>query len=227
MPKPNGKLVLAVAFTTAKNMKQLAVIGAGNVGSALGLAWQKAGYQVTFGVKDAASAKAAKLAEKAEVTFAPIPEAIAKAEVIILALPAMAVTSVAPLLVGTDKVVIDATNTVMGDVSGHKNAFDYLMAHCNISHLVKCFNSTGAENMANPAYTVNGEVVKLDMFCAGDSAEGKAIATELALAAGFGTCYDFGGNDKVELLEKFALAWINLAIFQKHGREMGFKLLKR
>lgn len=49
----------------------------------------------------------------------------------------------------------------------------------------------------------------------------------LAKDAGFAECYDFGGRDKVELLEQFALAWINLAIFQGKGRNIGFKLLHR
>jgi len=52
-------------------------------------------------------------------------------------------------------------------------------------------------------------------------------AEQLANDIGFGKCYDFGGDDKVELLEKFALSWINIAIMQGHGRNLAFKLLKR
>ncbi len=47
------------------------------------------------------------------------------------------------------------------------------------------------------------------------------------LDAGFANCYNVGGNDKFELMEKFAFFWINLAMFQGQGREIGFKLLKR
>ena len=39
--------------------------------------------------------------------------------------------------------------------------------------------------------------------------------------------FDFGKSDKVELLEKFALSWINLAIMQGHGRNMAFRVVKR
>lgn len=88
---------------------------------------------------------------------------------------------------------------------------------------MKCFNTTGFENMLNPNY--NGE--KIDMFMAGDSDQAKAVAKRLALDAGFGSCIDFGKADKVELLEKFALSWINLAIMQGHGRNFAFKVLKR
>ena len=58
-------------------------------------------------------------------------------------------------------------------------------------------------------------------------ATAKALAHQLALDAGFATCIDFGKGDKVELLEKFALSWINLAILQGHGRNIAFKLLRR
>jgi len=53
------------------------------------------------------------------------------------------------------------------------------------------------------------------------------LALQLALDAGFGNCYDFGKADKVELLEKFALSWINLAIMQGYGRDIAFKLLRK
>lgn len=77
--------------------------------------------------------------------------------------------------------------------------------------------------MLNPFY--GG--VAIDMFMAGDSERAKATAAQLATDAGFGACIDFGKSDKVELLEKFALSWINLAIMQGHGRNIAFKLVKR
>jgi predicted dinucleotide-binding enzyme len=67
----------------------------------------------------------------------------------------------------------------------------------------------------------------LDMFLAGSSEKGKSIARQLAKDAGFAECYDVGGNDKFALMEQFAFFWINLAMFQGQGRDIGFKLLKR
>jgi predicted dinucleotide-binding enzyme len=69
--------------------------------------------------------------------------------------------------------------------------------------------------------------VALDAFVAGDSVRGKEAAKQLALDAGFAVCYDVGGNDRFNLMEQFAFFWINLAMFQGLGREIGFKLLKR
>ena len=50
---------------------------------------------------------------------------------------------------------------------------------------------------------------------------------DLVKAVGFTECHDLGADDKVPILEGFALVWIDLAIFQKMGRGMAFKLLRR
>jgi predicted dinucleotide-binding enzyme len=74
--------------------------------------------------------------------------------------------------------------------------------------MVKCFNSTDFENMLDPNYGGEG----IDKFAAGNSKKTKHLAEQLAKDLGFATCYDIGGDDNVELLEKFACSWINLAI---------------
>ena len=89
--------------------------------------------------------------------------------------------------------------------------------------VVKCFNSTGFENILNPTYQGKG----IDMFMAGESDLAKKVVSQLASDAGFGSCMDFGKSDKVELLEKFALCWINLAIMQGQGRNIAFNLVRR
>ena len=62
---------------------------------------------------------------------------------------------------------------------------------------------------------------------AGDSEKGKAATKQLGLDEGFAECYSIGGNDKFQLMEQFAFFWINLAMMQGQGRDIGFKLLKR
>jgi predicted dinucleotide-binding enzyme len=77
--------------------------------------------------------------------------------------------------------------------------------------------------MLNPIYNGNG----IDMFTAGNSEKGIEIATQLAKEIGFENVYHFGGNDKFDLMEQFALSWINLAIIQKQGRNLAFKVVRR
>jgi hypothetical protein len=64
-------------------------------------------------------------------------------------------------------------------------------------------------------------------YRAGNDQQAKQTVRQLALDAGFAECYDVGGNDKFQLMEQFAFFWINLAMMQGQGREIGFKLLKR
>jgi 8-hydroxy-5-deazaflavin:NADPH oxidoreductase len=89
--------------------------------------------------------------------------------------------------------------------------------------MVKCFNSNGYENMVDPVYNGKGT----DMFMAGDSIRAKETAKQLAIDTAFNSCFDFGKGDKVELFEKFALSWINLAIFHNLGRNIAFRLVSR
>lgn len=115
-------------------------------------------------------------------------------------------------------------NIVMGrGPEEFKTTAEAILAHTQTRDVVKCFNSTGYNNMKDTVY----ENQALDLFVAGDSEKGKSVAIQLAKDAGFDDCYSIGGNDKFEMLEQFAWFWINLAMFQGQGREIGFKLLKR
>ena len=121
------------------------------------------------------------------------------------------------------KIIIDATNAVRVKPQPYATAFHAIKEITKAKHVVKCFNTTGFENMLNPVYNGAG----IDMFAAGSSAKAKETASQLAKDAGFANCYNFGGDDKAELLEQFALCWINLAIMQGHGRDIAFKVLRR
>lgn len=204
----------------------MAIIGSGNVGSALASGLHKAGHTVSFGVRNPASAKSEKAATLVTgVAFSTVREACAGADVIILTTPPEAVLALAPELGDVrKKVLIDATNSIRTRPEPYATAFHALKAITHSERVVKCFNSTGFENMANPVYPGFGGI---DMFCAGNDAESKKVAQQLAADIGFGACWDFGGDDKVELLEKFALSWINLAIMQGHGRNLAFRVVKR
>jgi predicted dinucleotide-binding enzyme len=202
----------------------IAIIGTGNVGGALARRFAAAGHKIFLGVRDTSSFKGKELLSLNNITAHTITDAVKKAEVIIIATPAQFAAEVAASLGDVSgKVIVDTMNAVFMKPAGFTNTADAILANCNTTDVVKCFNTTGFENMMNPDY--NGTA--LDMFMAGDSAKGKAIARQLALDAGFAGCIDFGGNNKFDLIEQFALCWINLAIMQKMGRNIGFKLLHR
>lgn len=204
---------------------KIAIIGAGNVGGALAKRWAKAGHTILLGLRDLNSSDAKELEKFSQnISSHTISDAIENSEVVLLATPPEAAVSIAkqnPSL--KNKIVIDATNAVFKKPEPYKTAFEGIKKESGCEDVVKCFNSTGFENMENPKY---GEVA-IDMFAAGSSLKAKEVARKLSLDAGFSECYDFGGDDKVELLEQFALSWINLAILQKQGRDIAFKVLRR
>ena len=204
---------------------KIAVIGAGNVGGALTLGWVKSGHEVTIGARNSNSEKIKKVtAQNAGIKVKSIAEAVKESEIILISANPNSVEEISNQLGDVkEKIIIDAMNSISSKPAGYNNTFDALKSLTNCENIVKCFNSTGFENMADPKY---GNQFA-DMFMAGSSTKGKQSTQILAKDIGFAECYDFGGDDKVNLLEQFALAWINLAIFQKQGRNLAIKILKR
>ncbi|MBU6157610.1 MAG: NAD(P)-binding domain-containing protein [Bacteroidetes bacterium] len=201
----------------------IAIIGTGNVGGALATNWSKKGHNINLGVRDVNQFKGIELLKNQNTKAHSINEAVAQSEVILISTPPTAIIEIIEQMGDvTGKIIIDATNAVRQQPDPYKTVY-HCLAEKTKAEIVKCFNSTGFENMLNPIY--NGEGI--DMFMAGDSELAKKAAAQLALDAGFGTCMDFGKSDKVELLEKLALSWINLAIMQGHGRNMAFKVVRR
>jgi 8-hydroxy-5-deazaflavin:NADPH oxidoreductase len=203
---------------------KIAIIGSGNVGSALAQGWAKANHQITFGVRNIDEFKGNRLSEMKNISVAGIADAVLKSEVVVIAAVPQAVHSIAEAMGDvSNKIIIDAMNSVRIKPEPFSNTTEALMKLTNCKDIVKCFNTTGAENMANPIYRGQG----IDMFYAGDSDKAKKVAEQLAKDLGFENVYNFGGSDKFNLMEQFALSWINLAIMQGYGRDFAFKVVKR
>jgi predicted dinucleotide-binding enzyme len=203
---------------------KIAVIGSGTVGGALAKGWAKAGHEITFGVRNKDEFKGNGLIELRKIAVASIPDAIKSSEVVVIAAVPQAIKSIAEAMGDvSNKVIIDAMNSVRIKPEPYSNTTEALIHLTNCKNIVKCFNTTGAENMADPVYEGKG----IDMFFAGDSDKAKKVAEQLAKDLGFENVYNFGGSDKFQLLEQFAQSWINLAIMQGYGRGIAFKVLKR
>ena len=203
----------------------IAIIGTGNIGGTLAKRFADNNHSIFLGVRNTNEFKGKELVSYSKnISAHTINEAVSKAEVIVIAVPAQFAHETAKSLGDVSgKIIIDSMNGVFMKPEGFTNTSDAILANCNTTDVVKCFNSTGFENIQNPNYNNMG----IDMFTAGSSERGVVIATQLAKEIGFENVYHFGGNDKFNLLEQMALCWINLAIMQKQGRDIAFKIIRR
>jgi predicted dinucleotide-binding enzyme len=203
----------------------ITIAGSGNVGRALGAGWRKAGHSVTYAAREPAGAKAAEL-KKAGFTVAAIGDAANGADVIVLATPwdatPAAITALGAL---AGKIVVDATNPLTAALElalGFSDSAGETVARLSGARVVKAFNTTGANNMANATYAGG----RLMMPVAGDDAAAKKTVMALAAELGFEPI-DVGPLAMSRHLEPMAMAWIKLAYAQGMGREFGFAVLKR
>ncbi len=203
----------------------IAIIGTGNVGGALARVWASKGHRIQLGVRNLEQFKGMDLLELEGITASSVEDAVIASEIVVLATPAPMAVEVAASLGNTSgKIIVDTMNIVMGrGPAGFSNTSEAVLANTASRDVVKCFNTTGFNNMLNPHY---GEQT-LDVFMAGGSDNAKMVVRQLAMDAGFAECYDVGGPEQYGLMEQFAMFWINLALFRGQGREIGFKLLKR
>ena len=207
---------------------RIAIIGMGNVGSALGRRWSQSGHQVTFGARNPADPKTVAAARDAGASVQTVPEAAAAAEVVVLAVPwnaAQDAVKSAGNLRG--KVLFDCTNPLTADLSGlevgtQTSGGEIIARAAPGAGVVKIFNTTGAGNMANSNYGAT----KVTMLYAGDDAQAKAVAARLAADIGFDPV-DLGPLTAARLLEPFALTWITLAFRGGLGMDFALNIVRR
>jgi hypothetical protein len=190
------------------DLKTVAVLGPGRVGTALAGRLLIAGAKVRFGGRSGDTVSP--LAGVPRLSFA---DAVTGADAIVLAVPALAAVEVlrqAAPAPGT--IVIDCTNPVTwtdGPVwtppSRGSVAQALAEAFPDLA-IVKGFNHFGAEIQANPAMPSG----PADAFFAGDDAAAKERVVALAGAMGF-RGRDAGPLRNAGLLENLAVLWIHLA----------------
>lgn len=206
----------------------ISIIGAGNVGMALGQAFTQRGESVVYGVPEPAKYEdaVAALGDKARITTTS--EAIAASDTVILAVPYAALSAIAQSVRDWQgKVLIDATNPLAPGLSGlsvgtNTSGAEELAKLARGARVVKAFNSTGAENMANTSYAGGLPMMPV----CGDDADARHRVIALATLIGF-EAVDMGPLMAARYLEPFAMTWIHLALRQGMGRRFAFGLLRR
>jgi predicted dinucleotide-binding enzyme len=208
----------------------IAIIGAGSVGGSLARGWVKQGHVVVFGGRDPGSAKLRPLLSElgTSASATSVPDAARQGEVVVLATPWEATLDIvrhAGELAG--KVVIDTTNPLAPGLAGltvglTSSAAEEIARAAPGARVVKCFNTTGANNYLAPRYDESAAT----MFYCGDDAEAKATVKRLGEDLGF-DMVDAGPLTQARLLEPLALLWITLAYPRGMGRDIAFRLMRR
>ena len=204
----------------------IAIIGAGKVGRALGGSLLTAGHGVTYASATPAAARSLAQSLPGARAAGSNVEAVSGATLVILAVPYAAVNEVLTELQGhlRGKILVDVTNPLNEDysdlVTGAVSGAELIQARVREAPVIKAFNTILAALPADPY--ANG--MQLDGFVAGEDGDAKAQALELVCSIGFNPI-DAGSLAMARALE--ALALLNLSLQQRNGwpREPGWKTL--
>ena len=206
---------------------KIAIIGAGKGGTTLGERWSQCGHTIAYGVRDPTDPQHQALHHYA--TVAPSLEAVASAEVVVLAVhwpsAQSAVEELAEALAG--KILVDCTNPVRGALSGVSigqttSAAEQIQSWAPRCTVIKAFNQIGFNIMADPVL----EDRKAVLFLAGDIASANSIVERLASELDFDVVVRPSLSDS-RLLEPLAMIWISMAYKLGYGREFAFSMIHR
>jgi 8-hydroxy-5-deazaflavin:NADPH oxidoreductase len=207
----------------------IAIVGTGRVAAALGKGWAKKGHVITFASRNPNEPKVLDLVAEigANGSAIRIEDAVSRSSILVLAVPFSAAEELLHQAGNLqDKVLVDCTNPIAPGLrslfDSSTSGADQIAGWAPGAKVVKAFNTTGAENMANPVY--NGQSTMMPIC--GNDALAKAAVWQLAEDLGFEPV-DAGTLSAARHLESLALLWIHLANLGQLGRDIAFRLLRR
>jgi predicted dinucleotide-binding enzyme len=191
---------------------KIAIIGKGNVGTALSNGLAKAGHQIKFGHRDPKE---------------NVADAAKWGELIILAVPHEnaddARINIQPYADG--KTVIDVMNAVGENldltINCSTSSAEETQRKLPKAKVVKAFNTVFASNQS----TAKVGKEQLTAFIAGDDLDAKQTVAKLTLDMGFDPV-DCGPLKSARYLEAMAILLINLAYKYGMGNQIGYRLAK-
>lgn len=192
---------------------KVAIIGAGNVGKALGSSISAAGHDVTITAKHREHADAA--AKEIGATPVDTPaEAVSDADVVILAVPYVGAADEVSGEIRdgvAGKTIVDVTNPMKPDYSGlateGTSAAEEFQRRLPEANVVKAFNTIFATNQARPSRDIDG-------YVAGDDDGAKRQVISLVESIGFSPV-DVGPLKTARYLEGMAV--INIGLNAQNG----------
>lgn len=208
----------------------IAILGTGRVGGALGSRWAQKGHRIIYGVRDvnAEEVQNALANSGPDASAVSVADAAAASQVIVLAIPWNVTKEVLDAAGPLDgKILVDCINPIKSDFSGldlgeSVSAAEQIAAWAPTAKVVKALNTVSDPTMVNPTY---GDQAA-SMFYCGDDDEAKALVKGLTEELDMEPV-DAGPLKNACYLESLAMLYIHLAIFGGWGAECAFKMVKR
>jgi len=208
---PTSERTCTARRQNERTFVKIAIIGTGFIGSTLGRALSASGHQVSYGSRHTDDEGEG----GANGAVVAIGQALADAEVVILAVPGAAVAGLTAehgdSLAG--KLVIDATNQMGAETSNARAALPASVRYA------RAFNTLGGENMADPVFPDG----RADMFFSAPEVDRTTVETVIE---GVGLRPVYVGEDQEALIDALFQLWIALAIKQGRGRRLALRLLE-
>jgi predicted dinucleotide-binding enzyme len=185
-----GGLPFAAPVVFAQNTKpKIGLIGSGNVGSALGRSWARAGYDVMFSSRNLDNNRALAAEVGSRARAGTVQEAAAFGDVVLLAVPYGALPALGATLGDAlrGKVVLDASNPFPdrdGEIATEAREKGAGLMSAELlpgARIVRAFNAIGAARMGS-AWEEPG---RIGMPIASDDSEAIEIASQLIRDLGY------------------------------------------
>ena len=212
MPIIKSIVVTLLIVASVAQADTIAIIGTGNVGSALGPEFAAQGHTVVYGSRDPSRDSIAELVARTGngASATTQAEAAADSDIVVLALPGMLVEGITRNLGDlSGKIIIDPTNPLIFEDNRVRHAAEtsnseIIQNAAPAAAVVKAFNTLNWRFMVEPGES--GGPVSIPL--AGDSAEAKAVVAEIVSGMGLDPI-DVGVLEHARWLEGMAILLIN------------------
>jgi 8-hydroxy-5-deazaflavin:NADPH oxidoreductase len=216
-------------------MKNIGILGSGEVGKTLAEGFLKNGYKVCLGTGHPDKLEDWKSQQGENLSIGSFADAAKFGDILVLCVKGDVALKVMDSVDSTDitgKTIIDTTNPIepAPPVNGVLKFFtsinQSLMEALQKTHpnanFVKAYNSVGSDLMINPDF--GG--VKPTMFICGNSQEAKNEVAEINTLFGFDT-EDMGAAEGARAIEPLCLLWCIPGFLRDEWTGHAFKLLKK
>lgn len=214
---------------------KIGIIGAGNMGAALGKIWAKAGHQVIFSYSRDENKLCHLAASAGETAKAGTPqEAVTHSDIILLAVWAPSLEDVIRA-VGSldDKIIITCISALQPDFTGQIiglatdlkiSVAETIQKLAPNAKVVEAFNTTFAEIIASDSRQFGSDFPSV--FYCGDDIEAKQVVSGLIEECGY-QAVDAGNLIIARTLETLATAWVQFAVSSQLFPDLALKALQR